>query len=108
MQRMTSVRFPSCVSVVKTDEGFRQEDISWGDSWPAEVRDATNREAATAHQTGYDIERVFVVRCYGGQNLLKDDADGAIYDIKRSYSNSARNVLLECSRREPGRGYPEV
>ena len=106
--RLTSVKFPMMVSVTRDSAGFpAQEDIIWGDSYPATVRDTTNRETVAAHQTGYDIDKVFVVRCYGGQNVLKDDSDECIYDIQRAYrASNTGETILECSRREPGCGYP--
>ncbi|RGN03783.1 hypothetical protein [Blautia obeum] len=108
MKRMTSVKFPSAVSVERDAAGFStSEVIAWGDSYPATVRDTTNRETVAAHQTGYDIDKIFVVRCYGGQNILKDDADECVYDVHRTYAASGtREIILECSRREPGCGYP--
>lgn len=106
--RLTSVVFPCSVQVTPDKEGFpAEEDIEWGSSYPAKIRDTTNRENVSAHQSGFDIDTVFVVMCYGGQNVLKDESDGSIYDIQRVYhADGTRELILECSRREPGCGYP--
>lgn len=108
MNKLTSVRFPISSKITKDDEGFNViDDIQWGsDSYPAKLRDATNTESVKASQLGYSIEKVFEVRCYAGASVLIDEADGAIYDIKRAYSpEHSWRILLECERRKSGRGY---
>lgn len=108
MDIMTSIKFATNRVNRRDAEGFPADVVyTWGESIPATVRDATSREAARAYQTGYEIDRIYVVKYYCGQNVIKDDADGAIYDIRRCQRlRGLKEFLLECKRREDGSGYP--
>lgn len=104
---LTSIKFPAKTTIRADAEGYpAEEDIEWSEEYPAKVKDTTRTEAVKAHQTGYDIDKVFVVGCYGGQTVLKDMSDGAIYDIERTYrAENSFDLQLDCKRRKPGAGY---
>lgn len=104
MRRMTSIRLPVSALVEQDREGFRSENITWQDAIPATVREATRREQAMANQAGYTISQIYETRFYEDQDVLMDEADGQIYDI-RQVTISGAGFALDCTRRAPGRGY---
>lgn len=104
MKRMTSIKLPVSSDVTRDSEGFRTEDVTWQDAIPATVREATRREQAMANQAGYTISQIYEVRFYEDQDVLMDEADGQIYDI-RQVTISGTGFALDCTRRAPGRGY---
>ncbi len=104
MKRMTSIKLPVSAAVEQDSEGFRSENITWQDGIPATVREATRREQTMANQTGYTISQIYETRFYENQDILMDEADGQIYDIKQ-VTISGAGFALDCTRRAPGRGY---
>ena len=104
MRRMTSIKLPVSAAVERDSEGFRSESIAWQDAIPATVREATRREQAMANQAGYTISQIYEIRFYEDQDVLMDEADGQIYDI-RQVTISGAGFALDCTRRAPGRGY---
>ena len=104
MRRMTSIKLPVSAAVERDSEGFRSESIAWQDAIPATVREATRREQAMANQAGYTISQIYETRFYEDQDVLMDEADGQIYDI-RQVTISGTGFALDCTRRAPGRGY---
>ena len=109
--RLTSIRLPLKKSVERDSEGYKKENIFWSESIPAGVRDCTDKEAVTAYQFGYDAEVIFEidVSVYKKQKYFKDDADGVIYDIKRTVRRgSSYKIQLYVQARADGDGIPEV
>lgn len=104
MRRMTSIKLPVSAAVERDSEGFRSESIAWQDAIPATVREASRREQALANQAGYTISQIYETRFYEDQDILMDEADGQIYDI-RQVTISGAGFALDCTRRAPGRGY---
>lgn len=105
MKRMTSIKLPVSAMAEYDREGFRTDSIRWQESISATAREATRREQVQASQAGYNISLIFETRFYEGQSMLIDDADGQLYDIKQATVSSG-GVSLDCTRREPGSGYP--
>lgn len=109
--RLTSIKLPLKKSITHDAEGFKKENIFWSESIPAGVRDCTDKEAVTAYQFGYDAELIFEidVSVYKKQKYFKDDADGVIYDIKRTVRRgSSYKIQLYVQARADGDGIPEV
>lgn len=104
MKRLTAISLPVSAAAERDSEGFKTEDITWQDSIPATMRDATRREQVDASQEGYKIDQIYETRFYEGQSILRDDADGQIYDIQQAVF-AAGGFVLDCTRRERGRGY---
>lgn len=104
MRRMTSIKLPVSSDVTRDSEGFRIENVTWQDAIPATVRDATRREQAMANQAGYTISQIYETRFYEDQDILMDEADGQIYDI-RQVTISGAGFALDCTRRQSGRGF---
>lgn len=109
--RLTSIRLPLKKSITHDSEGFKKENIFWTESIPAGVRDCTDKETVAAYQFGYDAEVIFEidVSVYKKQKYFKDDADGVIYDIKRTVRRgSSYKIQLYVQARADGDGIPEV
>ena len=109
--RLTSIRLPLKKSVERDSEGFKKENIFWTESIPAGVRDCTDKEAITAYQFGYDAEVIYEIDAvlYKKQKFFKDDADGVIYDIKRTVRRgNSYKIQLYVQARADGDGVPEV
>lgn len=101
----TAVQFGHTVTT-RDEDGFVHSDTDWGSPVRANGLDLTRSESTLAMQGGYDADRVYEVHKvnYGGEDFLKDQADGQIYDIERSFS-ADRSVMisLTCSKRERGK-----
>lgn len=109
--RLTSIKLPLKKSITHDAEGFKKENIFWSESIPAGVRDCTGKEAVAAHQFGYDAEVIYEidVSVYKKQKYFKDDADGVIYDIKRTVRRgNSYKIQLYVQARADGDGVPEV
>lgn len=109
--RLTSIRLPLKKSITHDAEGFKKENIFWTESIPAGVRECTDKEAVTACQFGYDAEVIYEidVSVYKKQKYFKDDADGMIYDIKRTVRRgNSYKIQLYVQARTDGDGVPEV
>lgn len=104
MNRLTAIKLPVSAAAERDSEGFKTESIAWQDSMPATIRDATRREQVQASQEGYRIDHIYETRFYEGQSVLMDEADGQVYDIQQA-TFTAGGFVLDCTRREAGRGY---
>ena len=109
--RLTSIRLPIKKSVERDSEGYKKENIFWTESVPAGVRDCTDKEAAVAYQFGYDAEVIYEIdiALYKKQKFFQDDADGVIYDVKRTVRRgNSYKIQLYVQARADGDGIPEV
>lgn len=105
--RITSIALPIGEETAKDSEGFETQDVLFLTGIRAQVEGITRREQETASQLGYkaDIEFVIDACNYNGQSFLKDESNGIIYDIQRTYTkNSSSKIYLTCSARDAGNG----
>ena len=89
-------------STARDEDGFLQQTEVWGSPVRASKEDITRQDEILASQYGYHLETNFRIQKanYGGESYLKD-AEGEVYEIKRTYTPERSNyIILACAKRE--------
>ncbi len=100
-----SIRFLREESAGQDKDGFRQQEEFQTGSIPASFMDVTRNDEILASQKGYTADQnIEVMACnYSGEERLLDEADGTVYEVKRTYQkDKSMAVILTCERREHG------
>lgn len=100
-----SIRFLREESAGQDKDGFRKSEEFQTGSIPASFTDATRNDEILASQKGYTADQnIEVMACnYSGEERLLDEADGTVYEVKRTYrKDKSIAVILTCERREHG------
>lgn len=83
--------------------GFAETVPVYSESIPASIADVTRNDEVLASQKGYTADRnIEIMACnYHGERQLMDEADGRIYDIRRTYKNhKSMKLILTCEMRD--------
>ena len=101
-----SIALPREKETGQDKEGFDDhETITWEGGIPANFTDATRNDEILASQKGYSADQnIETMACnYRGERMLKDESDGSLYDVKRTYKkDKMATIVLTCQRREHG------
>lgn len=101
-----SIALPREKETGQDKEGFDDhETITWEGGIPANFTDATRNDEILASQKGYSADQnIETMACnYRGERMLKDESDGSLYDVKRTYKKDKMDtIVLTCQRRECG------
>lgn len=103
--RNGSIRFISKGKRKQNKNGFLEEEESYTESIPARFTDVTRNDEILAAQKDYTAnQNIEVMECnYNGEGSLLDEADNAVYDIRRTYrKDKAMKIILTCERRQNG------
>lgn len=106
----TAVQFGHTVTT-RDEDGFVHSTTEWGSPVRASALDITRAESTLAMQCGYDADRTYEVHKvnYANEHFLRDQQDGQIYDIERTYNSDRANMIsLTCSKRERGKEAHDV
>lgn len=106
MMWTTQIRLSSGIEKVQDSSGFETETPSWTDPIPASRKDAGRQDRILGEQEGYTASAIYTIdaAAYDAASLLKDDATGDIYDIKRQYqAEKSRFIQLTCEVRKNGK-----
>nr|DAI91703.1 MAG TPA: hypothetical protein [Caudoviricetes sp.] len=99
-----SIALPRVKETGQDKEGFdTHENITWEGGIPANFTDATRNDEILAFQKGYSADRnIETMACnYRGEGTLKDESDGSLYEVKRTYKKEKMaTIVLTCQRRE--------
>ena len=101
-----SIALPREKETGQDKEGFDDhETITWEGGIPANFTDAARNDEILASQKGYSADQnIETMACnYRGERMLKDESDGSLYDVKRTYKkDKMATIVLTCQRRECG------
>ena len=102
----TSIKLPAGVLRTQDEAGFIAEEKIYMENIPANIRDTTRGDEILANQMGYSVDIIVEIEhaAYNGAGHFVDEADGAEYDIVRTYHPDRSNrIQLTGARREHGK-----
>lgn len=101
-----SIALPKRITEGQDKEGFSEGKFwGWEGGIPASYTDVTRSDETLAAQMGYSADRnIEIMACnYQGEHYLLDEAEGQMYDIKRTFQKErSMTIILTCERREHG------
>lgn len=101
----TSIRLIRHKKNGQNSNGFAENQAVYSESIPASITNATRNDEILASQKGYTADQnIEIMACnYHGERQLMDEADGRIYDIRRTYKNhKSMKMILTCEMRDCG------
>ena len=102
----TSISLPETDTITQDTSGFPSHNKTYISEIPATRLDVTRADEQLANQYGYTVSHVYEIdkACYNNAGFLIDEADGEIYDIKRTYSpDKSNNISLTVEKRNRGK-----